>query len=69
MSVPGGKVPIANIFVVGVVGMGEVCAMATPAEATSTEAAVKIREGVSCNVGHRHVGVNCWCQSTIDFRE
>src|ERR1700722_11475601 len=43
MSVPGGKVPIANIFVVGVVGIGVVCDMETPAEATSTEAVVKLR--------------------------
>jgi hypothetical protein len=43
MSVPGGKVPIANIFVVGVVGIGVACAMETPAEATSTEAVVKLR--------------------------
>jgi hypothetical protein len=38
MSVPGGKVPTAKIFVVGVVGIGAVCAMETPAKATSTEA-------------------------------
>ncbi|WP_429579389.1 hypothetical protein [Paraburkholderia youngii] len=54
MSVPGGKVPIARIFVVGVDGIGGVCAMETPAEATSTEAVVKFKKAVSsCGLEYR----------------
>src|SRR5271154_4173268 len=73
ISGPGGKVPIANIFVVGVFGIGMACDMETPAEATSTEAVVKLRRRRFVQRPAQSLKesslVNGWCQVIIDTRK